>query len=94
MKANNIHNNTIIQKPEIKACYITKLINNETSPVISKNITFGNKKINNIYEKRRNLKYKLIYNYNALSYNVAKSNYNLKYDQNTIQSFNNSELRD
>ena len=94
LKANNIHNNTIIQKPEIKACYITKLINNETSPVISKNITFGNKKINNIYEKRRNLKYKLIYNYNALSYNVAKSNYNLKYDQNTIQSFNNSELRD
>lgn len=93
-KANKKYNNNIIQKPEIKACYITKKYSNEASQIVSKNITFGNKITNNIYEKRRNLKYKLINNYNSLSYNVAKSNYNLNYDQNIVQSFNNSELQD
>ena len=92
LKANLIYRNLIIQKPEIKVSYITKKINKEASRTISKNITFCNKNQNTIYKKRRDLKYKLINNYNSFSYNVTTSNYNLNYDQNSLQSFNNSEL--
>ena len=55
---------------------------------------YCNKNQNTIYKKRRDLKYKLINNYNSFSYNVTTSNYNLNYDQNSLQSFNNSELYD
>ena len=102
---NNFHNlllisnnpsylNSNFQKPESKPCFITKTIINRCQMSL-KNITFAKKKINTIFKKKRNLKYKsLINNYNSFSYNFKNKNYNLKSDENSILSFNNSESHD
>ena len=92
--ANLFNNNSIIQKPQIKACYITKITNKEISMINSKNITFGKKNLNVISRKRRNLKYKLINNYSTFSYNFTTNNYNLNKEQNSFQTLNNSEFHD
>ena len=82
------------QKQKLKPCYITK-INNLRSFSKSHNITFAKKKIVSISKKKRNLKYKaLMNNYSSFSYNFTKKGYDLKTDENSIQTINNSESHD
>ena len=84
-----------MQKPEIKVCFITKGIKQISSLSNIKNITFGIKRLNTISKKKRNLKFKsLINNYNSFSYNFTTKNYNLKTDDNSFISMNNSEIHD